>query len=80
MSYISETEQDALIDYGEIYYIDCPYCGAANIETKDICSMPWGIDDEERIECPKCGKNFEIRPKYRFEDFYIYTDDDQMDD
>lgn len=78
MSYIFETERDEVLEYGsETYYINCPYCGAENIETRSICAMPWGTDDEERIDCPKCGKNFEIRPKYKFEGFFIYTDDEQ---
>ena len=77
MSYTFETEEDEILECGEMYYIDCPYCGAENIERRDVCSMPWRVDDEERIVCPKCNKNFEIRPKYRFTGFYIYTDDEQ---
>ena len=80
MSYTSETEQDEVSYYGETYHIDCPYCGAKEIEVRDVCAMPWGMDDEEEIECPECKKTFEIRPRYRFRGFFVYTDDDQMDD
>lgn len=80
MSYWIETEQGKVIDIGEIYYIDCPYCEEENIEKIDICSMPWGEDNELRIECPNCKRNFEIRPKYKFEGFFIYSDDEQMEE
>ena len=80
MSYWLETESEEVLDCGEIYYIDCPYCKEENIETIDKCRMPWGEDDELRIECPHCKKNFEIRPKYKFEGFFIYSDDEQRED
>ena len=79
MSYWLETQQEQIFNDGEIYYINCPYCEEEDIENIDECRMPWGIDDELRIECPHCKKNFEIRPKYKFEGFFIYSDDEQME-
>lgn len=79
MSYWLETEQDEVLEYSEFYPIDCPYCNTTNIEHIDKCRMPWGEDDELRIECPNCKKNFEIRSKYKFEGFFIYSDDEQME-
>ena len=79
MSYWIATEQDEVLDYGDVYIMDCPYCNKTNIERINKCRMPWDKDDELRIECPNCKKNFEIRPKYKFEGFFIYTDDEQME-
>lgn len=76
MSFVSETEHSELKGYDETYYIDCPYCGEKSIEVKDICSMPWGEDDELDIICPECNNTFSIRPKYKFQGFFVYTDDD----
>ena len=36
--------------------------------------MPWGIDDVDDYTCPNCGKTFEVKPRYKFEGFYVYTD------
>lgn len=80
MSYWLETEQGEVLDYGDIYYIDCPYCKKENIERIDEYRMPWGKDDELRIDCSNCKRNFEIRPKYKFEGFFIYSDDEQMEE
>ena len=63
MSYWIATEQDEVLDYGDVYIMDCPYCNKTNIERINKCRMPWDKDDELRIECPNCKKNFEIRPK-----------------
>ena len=41
--------------------------------------MPWRQDEELIIECPYCENDFEIRPKYKFEGFFIYSDDEQME-
>ena len=61
-------------EFGEdMYPIDCPKCGYT-IETKNVCSMPWGNDDEDYFECPECGKKFWVRPKYKFLGFFTYTD------
>ena len=80
MSYFYETELDEVLEYTEDYYVDCPYCKEENIERINICSMPWNKDDELRVECPHCKKNFEIRPKYIFKGFFIYSDDEQMEE
>lgn len=79
MSYWLETESEEVFDYGDTYFIDCPYCGRQNIEHIDKGRMPWRIDDELRIECPHCKKNFEIRPKYHFIGFFTYSDDEQKE-
>lgn len=76
MSFVSETEHSEIKGYDETYYIDCPYCEEKNIETVDICCMPWGEEDELTITCPKCHNTFIIRPRYIFQGFFIYTDDD----
>ncbi len=78
MSYWIETEQEEVLNCGEFYSFDCPYCKEEIIEPIEQSRMPWGIDDEIRIDCPHCKKNFEIRPKYKFEGFFIYSDDEQM--
>ena len=79
--YSFETEQSEILEELEdTYIVDCPYCGEESIEQFNICSMPWEIDDELRVECPKCNKNFEVRSKYKFNGFYIYTDDEQMEE
>ena len=80
MSYWLETEQGEVLDCGDIYYIDCPYCNEESIEHLEVTQMPWGEDSEMRIECPHCKKNFEIRPKYLFKGFFIYSDDEQMEE
>lgn len=80
MSYLYETEQDEILDYGDTYFIDCPYCKEESIEQIEMHNMPWGSDGEIRIECPHCKKNFEIRPKYIFKGFFIYSDDEQMEE
>ena len=81
MSYFYETEQDEVIEFGkDNYSVDCPYCGQTDIEHFCITQMPWNVDDELRVECPHCKKNFEIRPKYKFAGFFIWIDDEQMDE
>lgn len=59
--------------YNEVYCIECPKCGY-DVEHKSTCNMPWGEDNEEYYTCPECGKQFTVRPKYRFLGFYYYTD------
>ena len=49
------------------------------IEQISISAMPWGIDDEIEIECPNCKNKFEIRPKYKFQGFFTYSDDEIME-
>lgn len=79
MSYISETEQDEVLETSEdTYDIICPYC-YKHIEYKSIISMPWGKDDELKVDCPHCKHNFEIRPRYKFKGFFVYSDDEQME-
>lgn len=79
MSYWIEEEGEELLDYGEMYFITCPYCDS-EIESKDICQMPWGRDDEEEWTCPTCGKHFLVRPKYKFEGFFYIKDGEYEDD
>lgn len=80
MSFFRETKQREVLEFAEDEYtVDCPYCNAEDIECLGITSMPWNIDDEIRIECPKCHKTFEIRPEYKFEGFYVWSDDEQME-
>ena len=63
MSYWVETEKGEVESYGtDSYAIECPYCSK---------------DSEEEFICPDCNKHFEIRPKYKFLGFYVYTDDEQ---
>ena len=77
MSYWLETEKEEVEQYGtDFYAIVCPYCNN-EIEFRDVSQMPWGEDTEEEFICPSCNKHFEIRPKYKFLGFYIYTDDEQ---
>ena len=33
----------------------------------------------KRSECPYCENEFEIRPKYKFDGFFIYSNDKQME-
>ena len=80
MSYILETGQDEVLETSEdTYDVICPYCNE-HIENKNIISMPWGKDDELRIDCSHCKHNFEIRPQYKFKGFFIYSDDEQMEE
>lgn len=77
MTYWIETEKGEVENYGaDSYVIECPYCGK-DIEHRDVSEMPWGEDSEEEIICPNCNKHFEIRPKYNFLGFFVYTDDEQ---
>lgn len=76
MSYWLETERGEVEQYGiDLYAIVCPYC-KNEIEFRDISQMPWQEDSEEEIVCQKCSKHFEIRPKYKFIGFFVYTDDE----
>ena len=65
-------EREELVGCGEDYWITCPKC-EHELEIRNICEMPWGEDNEEEFICPQCGKNFVVRPKYKFEGFYTYT-------
>ena len=77
MSYWIETEKSKVEQYGtDSYAIECPYCNK-DIEFRDVSQMPWGEDTEEEFVCPDCNKHFEIRSKYKFLGFYVYTDDEQ---
>lgn len=76
MSFVFEAEHSEVKGCNGTYYIDCPYCEEKNIETVDIGCMPWGDEDELTITCPKCHNTFIIRPRYTFQGFFIYTDDD----
>ena len=79
MSYWIETEKEEVEQYGtDFYSIVCPYCNE-DIEFRDVSRMPWGEDTEEEFICPSCNKHFEIRPKYKFLGFFVYTDDEQDD-
>lgn len=62
----------------DIYGVPCPYC-KKHLESIECISMPWRQDEELIIECPYCENDFEIRPKYKFEGFFIYSDDEQME-
>ena len=75
MSFVLETEHKELKRYNDTYYIDCPYCEEKSIEIIDMGNMPWGEDDELVITCPKCNNTFNIKPKYKFQGFYVYADD-----
>ena len=80
MSYFIEEECGEVESYGtELYGLICPYC-KTELESKDVCSMPWTMDSEEEIECTSCHKRFEIRPKYKFEGFYYYVDMEQIEE
>lgn len=80
MSYWLETEKNEVEQYGtDFYSIVCPYC-ENEIEFRDISQMPWAEDSEEEIICGKCHKHFEIRPKYKFLGFFVYTDDEQSEE
>ena len=76
-----DCERDKVEECGEDYWIVCPKC-EHEVEIKNICEMPWGVDDVDDYTCPKCGKTFEVKPRYKFEGFYVYTDwyDDDFDD
>lgn len=80
MSYWIEEERGEVSETGiETYGIECPYCGE-QLETYDVCRMPWGMDTEEEIKCSNCNRTFEIRPKYKFEGFYYYVDIEQIEE
>ena len=79
MSYWIEEEGEEALDYGEIYYITCPYC-EQDVETKDVCSMPWNLDDEIEFTCPNCKKHFLVRSKYKFEGFFYVKDGEYEDE
>lgn len=79
MSYWIEEEGEEVLDYGEIYYITCPYC-EQDVESKDVCSMPWNLDDEIEFTCPNCKKHFLVRSKYKFEGFFYIKDGEYEDE
>lgn len=66
-------EREELVECGEDYWITCPECGY-DLEVKSVCEMPWNDGDEDEYTCSNCGKRFVVRPKFKFEGFYTYTD------
>ena len=38
-----------------------------------------GPEDTYKLDCPYCGKNFEIRPQYDFLGYAVFADELQME-